>query len=558
MLNKNKFLVAYFSMEIALENDLETYAGGLGVLAGDLLKSAANLDFPILGITLLNRQGYFKQSISSDGEEIIQPETTFNFSKLEKLSTQVTVNINDEEILVGVWKYIIKGQQGFSIPIYLLDTDLSENSRQIRDLSGQLYGGNLEYRLQQEIVLGRAGVKMVKALGYHNIKKFHLNEGHGALAAIELFLNSKKLTTKEKTAEVRQQIVFTTHTPLKKEQDVFPLDYLKKYQRDFPDYLEGIIDEGQVNLTIVGLYFSSYTNAVSKLHQQVTQKTFPIYQIGAITNGVNSLTWTSPEFKKLYDKYLPKWRLDNSQLAQADCLPTIEIWTAHREAKRRLIETVNQRSSTKFSNDVFTIGFARRFSSYKRPDFLFYNIKRLLAVQKHSGPFQIIYAGKAHSHDLKGKGLIKKIYQFKEELQDKIKIVFLENYDLDLAQLLIPGVDLWLNTPLPPNEASGTSGMKAAHNGVPQLSTLDGWWPEAYHKHKTGWAIIEKNIKNDKATSSNIYDLLETEILPTYYQDQETWRKFMRFAISLNASYFNTDRALKEYIKKAYHLKLNS
>ncbi len=555
MLNEDKsqFAVAYFSMEIALENDLKTYAGGLGILAGDLLKSAAHAHFPMVGITLLNRQGYFKQTMSEEGEEIVQPETTFNFSKLEKLSPRVQVKVGTEEIKVGVWKYLIPGGNNFFSPVYFLDTDFPENSRHIRDLSGQLYGGDLEYRLKQEIVLGRAGVKMLEALGYKNIKKFHLNEGHGALAAIELFLDSSGKNNNEKVAEVRQQIVFTTHTPLKKEQDVFSLDYLKRYQLDFPDYLSGLVEQGKVNFTIIGLYFSAYTNAVSKLHQTVSQKLFPNYKIKVITNGVNSLNWTAPEFKKLYDHYIPNWRSDNSLLKKAKEIPLIEIWAAHQEAKKHLITYINEHSEVKFSEKVFTLGFARRFSSYKRPDFLFTNIDKLLRAQKKGGEIQIVYAGKAHSHDLKGKGLIKKIYELKDELADKIKITFLMDYDMDLAKLLTAGSDLWLNTPLPPNEASGTSGMKAAHNGVPQLSTLDGWWLEGYKENETGWAIVESRVNQEKP-KSNIYNLLEKAILSLYYNNLPAWQEIMRSTISFNASYFNTDRALQQYIKEAYKL----
>ncbi|MFA6995534.1 MAG: alpha-glucan family phosphorylase [Patescibacteria group bacterium] len=551
--NKNKFIVAYFSLEIALENGLKTYAGGLGVLAGDLLSSAANLKFPMVGLTLLNRQGYFKQVLTGSGEQIIKPDSDYDFSKLKKLPINVVVNIGQESVKVGVWQYIIKGRDGFNGSVYFLDTDFPENSEVNRRLTDNLYGGDLEYRLKQEIVFGRAGVKMLQALGYNKIKKFHLNEGHGALAAVELFLSSNKKNNTEKVAEVRGRIVFTTHTPLKKEQDVFSLTYLKGYQPDFPDYLNGLVVQENINLTVVGLYFSGYTNAVSNLHQRVTQKMFPDYKIQAITNGVNSLNWASPEFQKLYDKYVPGWRTYNPLLLNASRIPLEEIWAKHQQIKKRLLEFINGRSAVKLEEAIFTLGFARRFTSYKRPEFLFNDLKRLLSLQQSGGRIQIIYAGKAHPRDLEGQELIKLIYQFKKELSSKIKIVFLENYDLDQAKLLTSGVDLWLNTPLLPNEASGTSGMKAAHNGVPQLSTLDGWWPEGYKKNKTGWAIKERKMRNG-TSENNLYELLGNNILPLYYKDSEKWKKIMRSTISLNASYFNTDRALEQYIKEAYKL----
>lgn len=551
--SKSKFYVAYFSLEIALENELKTYAGGLGVLAGDLLRSAANLKFPMVGLTLLNRQGYFKQVLTSSGEQIIKSDSDYDLSKLKKLPISVVVNIGQELVRVGVWRYIIKGRDNFSGPVYFLDTDLPENSEVNRHLTDSLYGGDSEYRLKQEIVFGRAGVKMLHALGYSKIKKFHLNEGHGVLAAVELFLSSNKKNNKEKVAEVRGRIVFTTHTPLKKEQDIFSLTYLKEYQPDFPDYLNGLVDQDGVNLTTVSLYFSGYANAVSRLHQRVTQKMFPDYKIQAITNGVNSLNWAAPEFQKLYDKYIPGWRTYSPLLLNASRIPLEEIWTGHQQSKKCLIEFINGCSAVKLEEKIFTLGFARRFTSYKRPEFLFNDLKKLLSMQQSGGRIQIIYAGKAHPRDLEGQELIKLIYQFKNKLSSKIKIVFLENYDLNQAKLLTAGVDLWLNTPLPRNEASGTSGMKAAHNGVPQLSTLDGWWPEGYKKNKTGWAIREKRRK-DGTLESNLYELLEKNILPLYYKDSEEWKKIMRSTTSLNASYFNTDRVLEQYIKEAYRL----
>jgi starch phosphorylase len=467
---------------------------------------------------------------------------------LKKLSTQIIVRIGEEQVKVGVWQYQIKGKNNFVIPVYFLDTDIPGNSAASRQLTGQLYGGDQEYRLKQEIILGRGGVKMLQALGYQQIKKFHLNEGHGALASIELFLNSSAQSRRAKIAAVRRRCVFTTHTPLRREQDIFSLPYLLRYQPDFPQSLPGLLTQGEVNMTVIGLYFSGYTNAVSRRHQAISQRAYPGYKIRAVTNGVNSLTWTAPEFKRLYDQYLPGWRVDNSLLAQAQTVPLVSLWTAHQQAKRRLLDYVNKSTAAHLSEKTLTIGFARRFTPYKRPEFLFQDARRLLAAQKKIGQLQIIYAGKAHPQDLEGRELIKRLWQFKRKLAAKIKIVFLEDYSLDQARLLVAGVDLWLNTPLPPNEASGTSGMKAAHNGVLQASTLDGWWLEGYKKNKTGWAIKE----NQRTGQNNLYDLLEQEILPAYYQQPLSWQRMMRWAISCNAAYFNTQRVLEQYIKGAY------
>jgi len=551
--SKDNFQVAYFSMEIALEDDLKTYAGGLGILAGDLLTSAAQTKFPMIGLTLINRQGYFKQILDDDGSQTAEPDAAYNFSRLKKLPQQVTVKIKSEEVRVGVWQYLIAGVSGFSVPIYLLDTDLEENSQTMRALTNNLYGGDNKYRLGQEIILGRAGIKMLKKLGYNRIKKFHLNEGHGAFAAVELFLESNGGNDATKVASVKEQVVFTTHTPLKREQDVFKLLDLKQYQADFPDHLPGLVNKNLVNTTKVALYFSGYTNAVSKLHGSVTRKMFPDYKIDWITNGVNSLNWSAPEFQELYDRYLPGWRSDASVLKKAGCIPLSDIRNAHQKTKHRLISFINEVSDFRFEESVFTIVFARRFTPYKRPEFLFSDLDSLLKVKDYQGPLQIIYAGKAHPNDLNGQKLIKKIYRFQRLLTGKIKMVFLEDYDIKLSKLLVAGADLWLNTPLPPNEASGTSGMKAAHNGVPQLSTSDGWWLEANKNSNVGWTIKEK-LDSSGHKISNIYKLLEKDILPLYYSQTNKWFEISRSSISYNAAWFNTDRALDEYRSKAYHL----
>lgn len=539
-------LVAYFSMEIALENNIKTYAGGLGVLAGDLLRAAANLKFPMVGLTLFNRDGYFKQVINDQGEQITRPDKS-DFLLLKKLPPVVTVNIGEEKVYVGCWRYLIKSENGWQIPVYFLDTDLPENTAANRNLSGALYGGNEEYRLKQEIVLGRGGIKMLAALGHHEIKIIHLNEGHGALAAVELFLNSQKTTEKDKLQEVRSKCVFTTHTPIPKAQDIFSLPYLLSFQPDFPGHLPGLVKNNEINLTQTGFYFSHFINAVSKAHQKEARKIYDNRRIQAVTNGVDSLFWTASEFKRLYDKHLPGWRKDNSLLKKANLIAAAEIWAAHQGAKKRLIDYINKSQNNKFDYDTFTLIFARRFAVYKRPEFLFQDLSRLLAINKQRR-IQLVYAGKAHPQDLEGQELIKKISLLAQELRPKLNLVFLEDYNLDKAKLLTAGADLWLNNPLPPNEASGTSGMKAAHNGIPQLSTLDGWWAEGYKKNKTGWLI-----KGKKA--GEIYDLLENEILPLYYDAPDKWRQLMISTISLNASYFNAQRVLREYIKKAYRIK---
>ncbi len=553
---KESFNIAYLSMEIALESDIKTYSGGLGVLAGDTLKSAADLRLPMIGITLLNDQGYFKQKINKKGEQE-ERLSNYNFSKLKKLKNRVKIKIGKDVVRVGVWQYLIDAKNGFFVPVYLLDTKIPGNKSKFSNLTGQLYRSDKDYRLMQEIILGRAGVKMIKSLGYKNIKKFHINEGHGALATIQLFHESKKRSNREKIKEVRSKCVFTTHTPIQAGHDVFPAEFMKKYQQDFPFKLPGLVSRGEINMTRVALLFSEYVNGVALSHRDVSSKMFPDYPIHSITNGVHSQTWTSDEFKKIYDKYIPNWRNSSLSLRNAFNIPLTVIWQTHQKSKKKLIDYIYKKQKIKLDLNIFTIGFARRFTGYKRSNLLFYDINRLLKIHKNVGKIQIVYAGKAHPDDENGKEMIKSINDIAKKYKKEIKIVFLEGYEMDIAKLMVAGVDVWLNTPLPPNEASGTSGMKAAHNGIPHFSTLDGWWIEGLVNRKTGWAIGERRsdfkLKDlDQKDAKSLYDKLEKKIIPRYYNMPQNWRETMRYTISVNASFFNTERMLQQYIQEAY------
>ena len=541
-IKKEDYSVAYLSMEIALDNNIKTYAGGLGVLAGDLLKSAATRKFPMIGITLISNQGYFKQKISKSGIQSELVDTDYDFSLLKKLDVETIVNIGNDKVRVGVWQYLIKGGDGFSVPVYFLDTNISGNKSIYKKLSTKLYGGDLTMRLRQEIILGRGGVKILKSLGYNNIKKYHLNEGHGAFTTIELFNNSLAKTIDDKIRDVKKQCVFTTHTPIQTIFDEFPVELLKANQIDFPFNLPKIIKDERINTLDLAMYFSGYINGVAKTHQKFLNNVFPKYNIQVITNGINSVFWAAPEFKKLYDKFIPGWRNNSSLLKTVNKFSTEDIWRAHQKAKRRLLNYIKKEEKISWRDDILTICFARRFTQYKQPLLLFADVDRLLEILENGGRAQIILAGKAHFRDLTGQESIKRLYGIKKKYP-QLNIIFLQNYDLDLAQLLVAGSDLWLNNPQVPQEACGTSGMKAAHNGVPQISTLDGWWPEGYKKNKTGWAITNAN---------DLYEKLKKEILPIYYKDQKKWREIMKNVISLNASYFNSDRALGQYIKQAY------
>lgn len=542
MINKQDYSVAYLSMEIAIENNIKTYAGGLGVLAGDILRSATEKKFPMVGITLFNRQGYFKQKIKSDGTQVELIDPDFDFDLLKKIDTQIEIHIGTDIVKVAAWQYRLRGADNFITPIFFLDTNISGNKKEHKTLSTRLYGGDLEFRLRQEIVLGMGGIKMLQALGYNNIKYYHINEGHGAFAGVELFLNTKEGSAEEKINVVKKQCVFTTHTPIKTIYDEFPLDVLLKNIPNFPSELKGLIKDNRLNTLNLGMYFSNYINGVSKAHQALLNNIFPDSNIQSVTNGVSSTFWTAASVQNIFDHHLDGWRSDKSLLKRATIIPSNELWSAHQTNKKKLLDYINIRKKIDWDEKVLTIGFARRFTNYKQPLLLFSDVERLLDVLETNGQAQIVIAGKAHRRDTSGQEAIKKIYQIKKQYP-KLKIVFLENYNLDLARLLVAGVDIWLNTPLPPQEACGTSGMKAAHNGVPQVSTLDGWWPEGYVKNKTGWVIN---------TADELYQILKIEILPLYYYSPGAWRELMKNTISLNASYFNSDRALEDYIRQAY------
>lgn len=542
MNKKSNQSVAYFSMEIALEKDLKTYAGGLGVLAGDILRAASRRKFPMIGVTLLNKQGYFKQVISPKGKQEEQADKS-NLKKLELLPGKMYLNIGPDKVLFKAWRYFLQHDNGLKIPIYFLDTDWPENREKHRRLCENLYPGDKRKKLKQAILLGRGGVKLLKRIGLEKISKIHLNEGHGALAAVELFLNSKKDSETQKIKEVRDKLVFTTHTPIPAGHDVFFGEFLLKYQPDFPTQIKEIMENDTVNFTKLALFFSAYANGVSKKHGRVSREMFPDFNIEAITNGVESSFWVSPEMSALFDKFIPNWRQDNRQLKKAAGISLGEIKQAHLLAKQRLIKFIARQKKVNFSEEALIITFARRFAPYKRPTMLLSDLERVKEINKKSGPVQIIYAGKAHPDDEIGRTLVSETNKRIKQLFPEVKIVFLENYDLEMAKLLVSGSDVWLNNPALPNEASATSGMKAAHNGIMQISTFDGWWPEGYVKNKTGWTINE---------APDLYETLEKKVLPLYYHYPEKWLKMMRATIALNASYFNMDRVLSDYIKKAY------
>jgi len=544
--------IAYFSMEIGIDEHIPTYSGGLGILAGDTLKSCADLKVPIVGITLLSENGYFYQDLDDDGNQIELP-VNFNAAEfLAPLAARTSVAIENRTVNIRVWRYLLRGITGHVVPVFFLDTNLEENSDWDRTLTKFLYGGDSRYRLAQEIVLGIGGVRALQALGFETIDRYHMNEGHAAMLTLELSGQLKDIE------QVRRQCIFTTHTPIAAGHDQFDLSFARPMLGEMlPEaLLPEITHENRLNMTKLALHFSHYVNGVAKKHGEVSRQMFPGYTIDSITNGVHTTTWASEPFQSLFDKHMPGWRSDPYILRSALGIAKSEIWSAHMESKKTLIDFVNNRYNAGMGYETFTIGFARRQTAYKRPDLLISDMARLQQIAEHAGPIQIIYAGKAHPKDSSGKESIKKIINATKAARGNVRIIYIPNYDISIGKMMVAGVDLWLNTPRRPHEASGTSGMKAAHNGVPQLSTLDGWWLEGCIENITGWAIgPEKTAQqesDDEIDRRDLYGKLEEWILPKFYHDRDNWIRTMRSCIAINASFFNTNRMVQQYVVNAY------
>jgi glycogen phosphorylase len=557
--------IAYFSMEIALEPGMPTYSGGLGILAGDTLRSAADLKIPLIAVTLLYRRGYFYQRLDASGWQQEEPVQWVVDDFCKALPQKASVTIEGRNVHLRAWKYEVKGIGGHTVPVCLLDSNLPENDPQDRKLTDALYGGDQRYRLAQEVILGIGGVRMLRALGYDLIERFHMNEGHSSLLTLELLNeeqnhSGRSSITLGETEAVRKKCVFTTHTPVAAGHDQFPMDLVDQvigHHEAFTTLKEIFCCEGLLNLTFLALNLSEYVNGVAKKHGEVSRLMFSNYQIDAITNGVHAATWTSEPFQRLFDRYIPGWREDNFSLRYALNIRGEEVWQAHTEAKKELIRYVNRHTNTGMDVDLLTLGFARRATAYKRWDLLFTDLDRLKTIAQRTGPFQIVYSGKAHPRDERGKELIRRIFQVKELLKKDLKIAYLENYDMQIGKLMTSGVDIWLNTPQPPMEASGTSGMKAALNGVPSLSILDGWWIEGHIEGITGWSIGENTRRTDdphdsKKDAVSLYQKLEEVILPLFYNHRDRFVELMRHAIAINGSFFNTQRMLQQYVLSAY------
>ena len=582
--------IAYFSMEIGIYAEIPTYSGGLGVLAGDTVRSAADLSLPMVAVTLVHRKGYFYQKISADGWQIEEPVEWVVEDYMEELPIRASVTIEGRSVAIRPWLFEVWGAGGFRVPVYFLDTNLPENADGDRTLTDVLYGGDQYYRLCQEVILGIGGVRILRALGYERISRFHMNEGHAALLTLELLDEEARKEGRAKASRndveaVRQKCIFTTHTPVPAGHDQFPVALVRRlfgsrddfWDLDDPFFLDlatrvfgfieahgGIGDLSRVslNMTRLALNMSHYVNGVAKKHSDVSKRMFAGYDISSITNGVHAATWVGVPFQILYDTFIPGWRNDNFNFRYALGIPNAMIWDAHMEQKKQLIEQVNRVTNIGMAAEVLTIGFARRSASYKRGDLFITDPGRLKEICAKSGNIQVIYAGKAHPQDQGGKEVIQRICRAREALKKEIKIAYLENYDMALGKTITSGVDLWLNTPQPPMEASGTSGMKAALNGVPSLSVLDGWWIEGCIEGLTGWSIgsrsdgadVQQDNTNGFEDARSLYDKLERVIIPLYYHDRERFIEVMRHCIAINGSFFNTHRMIQQYVLNAYFL----
>jgi len=576
-------------MEIALENAMPSYSGGLGVLAGDTIRAAADLRLPMVAVCLLYRKGYFTQVLAEDGSQTEESVEWKVEDFLNEEEARVSVPLEGRRVELRCWRYDVKGVRGFVVPVYFLDADLPGNTDADRNLTGSLYGGDSYYRLCQEVLLGIGGVRMLRALGYDELTRYHMNEGHAALLALELLGEESEKAGRdsingEDIQNVRSKCVFTTHTPVPAGHDRFPMEYLTRAfpdqndffdlkdasaasfvkrvlqaEQSFPDMAQAARSGASLNMTYLALNLSTYVNGVAKQHGETSRQMFPEVPIEAITNGVHAATWTSPAVQQLFDRYIPSWREDNYSLRGALGLAPEEVWSAHLIAKHELLEVVRKKTGLKLDPEVFTIGFARRATGYKRADLILSDLERLRHIAKSAGRFQIIYAGKAHPLDGGGKDIIRHIFQAKKALRKAVPVVFLDEYNLDLGGKITSGVDLWLNTPQFPMEASGTSGMKSALNGVPSLSILDGWWVEGHIEGITGWSIGEPRrpmapaaATDNRAEADSLYEKLEQTILPMFYKDRTRYLEVMKHAIAINGSFFNTQRMVQQYITDAY------
>ena len=552
--------VAYFSMEIAMRPEMHTYASGLGVLAGDTARSCADLELQVVFVTLVSRAGYFRQRIDPERGQLEEADWWEPAKWCVALDAMVAVPIEGRPVWIRPWLFLHECPRGNQVPVLLLDTDLDQNASEDRTLTNHLYGGDDVYRLKQEIVLGIGGSRLLRALGFE-IRTYHLNEGHAALLILDLMERYRLRAQDIKPgrppydiAAIREHCVFTTHTPIEAGHDRFPYELFERLLAGFGSVedLKQVGGNDRFNMTQLALTFSGYINGVARRHAETTKQMFPGYRIHAVTNGVHVETWAHDAFRELYRSLCPQWAHEPELLVRALHWSEDEIWRCHLAAKADLVRHVAQISGEKLDPNVPILGFARRMTGYKRPMLLFSDLDWLTKIASLH-PFQIVMAGKAHPRDVEGKESIRLIQKIIRQLRGKVTCVFLPNYNMEIARNLVAGADVWLNTPLPPLEASGTSGMKAALNGVLNLSVMDGWWVEACIENVTGWSIgLDRDSGSDEHHGESLHEKLAGTVLPLYYKEPERWRWMMKQAIGNIACYFNSQRMMRRYATEAY------
>jgi starch phosphorylase len=597
--------VAFLSAEYGLHHSLPFYAGGLGFLAGDIIKESSDLGIPLIAVGFMYPEGYFTQKIRVDGwQEDVSEILDRNAAPIAKVTDErgnqlmIEIRLCEPPIFIAIWKVMVG-----RIPLYLMDTDIEQNVPWNREISSRLYIGDLEHRLRQEIVLGIGGSEVLRTMGINDYI-LHLNEGHTAFALLERIRIKKEegMSFNEAATYVRNTSIFTTHTPVPAGHDVFPFHLMEKYFSSYHPLIGLDRDEffqygtnhdepdKGFNMTAFALRMTAYHNGVSKKHGEVARSMWKALwpdkreedvPIDAITNGIHVPTWIEPKIELLFNKYLgADWldRHDDPDTWKAvDSIPDNELWQIYIWLKVKLVNAIRDRSRIRWAQErvnplnvvvggslldplTLTIGFARRFAAYKRAHLIFSDLERLKQILNHRWrPVQIIFAGKAHPADEEGKREIQRVFTQACDQDMGGRIAFVENYDEQMAQYLVHGVDLWLNNPIPPMEASGTSGMKASLNGVPQLSILDGWWIEGYNG-KNGWAF--EGSGSDIKDAEAIYDILETEIVPLYYTVDDDgipreWIKVMKGSIKNAGARFSARRMVKEYTLKFYKPALN-
>lgn len=563
-LQDKKITVAYFSMEFGLHSEVPTYAGGLGMLAGDILRSCADLEIPAVGVSLAYNQGFTNQFINPDGSQNFKISDWKKSDYLREFSHRIKIKIEGREVMVKAWEYEISGLHGFTVPVYLLDTNVDGNSQKDKEITQELYTSDWYTRIAQEVVLGIGGVRMLRELGYKNIETFHMNEGHSAFLTLELLRERDY-----KDEEVRKSCVFTTHTPVEAGHDRFDYELAGRVVGDMlPWHIKEIGGHDTLNMSELAFNMSKASNSVSKKHRDVTKHLFPNKNPEYITNGVHHLTWTGAQFKGLFDKYISDWMLHPKHLKKSLIdIPENILWETHQKNKRMLVEYINNyltelfaekfpiEKNDLFEEDILTITYARRSVPYKRPLLIYSDLKKLLEIGGNK--LQIIHAGKCSPGDDFCINSVDNIVDLSRDVRGKIRIVYLDNYNIELAKMLTAGSDVWLNTPQRPLEASGTSGMKAAMNGVINLSIKDGWWIEAINKYPlSGWSFGDdpnelEPAYTDKSDSQDLYNVLENQVIPAYYLNRSKWLERMRHSIALG-EYFNTHRCVLEYKEKLW------